>query len=63
MLGEFECPILSAAVRLEDNAYGAAIRQQIEATTKRRCSVRALLHWEGAAPRGSIALAGALVKD
>ena len=39
MLGEFEYLILSAAVRLENNAYGAAIRQQIETATKRRCSI------------------------
>ena len=42
MLGEFEYLILSAAVRLEDNAYGAAIRHEIETTTKRRCSIGAL---------------------
>jgi PadR family transcriptional regulator, regulatory protein PadR len=42
MLGEFEYLILSAAVRLEDKAYGAAIRQEIETATKRRCSIGAL---------------------
>ncbi|HKU27591.1 MAG TPA: PadR family transcriptional regulator [Candidatus Sulfotelmatobacter sp.] len=42
MLGEFEYLILSAAVRLADNAYGAAIRQEIEMVTKRRCSIGAL---------------------
>src|SRR6185437_15000917 len=42
MLGEFEYLILSAAVRLEDNAYGAAIRHEIETTTTRRCSIGAL---------------------
>jgi len=42
MLGEFEYLILSAAVRLENNAYGAAIRQEIETATKRRCSIGAL---------------------
>lgn len=42
MLGEFEYLILSAAVRLQDNAYGAAIRHEIEAAAKRRCSIGAL---------------------
>jgi PadR family transcriptional regulator, regulatory protein PadR len=42
MLGEFEYLILSAAVRLEENAYGAAIRQEIEAATGRRCSIGGL---------------------
>ena len=42
MLGEFEYFILTAAVRLGEAAYGAAIRQEIEATTGRRCSIGAL---------------------
>jgi DNA-binding PadR family transcriptional regulator len=42
MLGEFEFLLLSAAARLEDDAYGAAIRQEIERSTGRRCSVGAL---------------------
>jgi PadR family transcriptional regulator len=42
MLGEFEYLILTAASRLDDNAYGAAIRQQIEAATCERCSIGAL---------------------
>jgi len=42
MLGEFEYLILSAAVRLQENAYGAAIRQEIETASKRRCSIGAL---------------------
>jgi PadR family transcriptional regulator PadR len=42
MIGEFEYLILSAAERLGEEAYGAAIRQQIEAATKRRCSIGAL---------------------
>jgi PadR family transcriptional regulator PadR len=42
MLGEFEYLILTAAVRLGDEAYGAAIRQEIENTTERRCSIGAL---------------------
>jgi PadR family transcriptional regulator PadR len=42
MLGEFEYVILSAAARLGENAYGAAIRQEIEAATGRQCSIGAL---------------------
>jgi PadR family transcriptional regulator PadR len=42
MLGEFEYLLLTAAVRLGDDAYGAAIRQEIERTTERRCSIGAL---------------------
>ena len=42
MLGEFEYLLLTAAVRLGEDAYGAAIRQEIEGTTKRRCSIGAL---------------------
>ena len=42
MLGEFEYLILSAAARLEDKAYGAAIRQEIEDATGERCSIGAL---------------------
>jgi DNA-binding PadR family transcriptional regulator len=42
MLGEFEYLLLTAAARLGDGAYGAAIRQEIEATTQRRCSIGAL---------------------
>jgi PadR family transcriptional regulator, regulatory protein PadR len=42
MLGEFEYLLLTATVRLGDDAYGAAIRQEIEAITGRRCSVGAL---------------------
>jgi PadR family transcriptional regulator PadR len=42
MLGEFEYLLLTAAVRLGEDAYGAAIRQEIETTTKRRCSIGAL---------------------
>src|SRR5579871_1945365 len=42
MLGEFEYLLLSAAARLGEEAYGAAIRQEIEAATKRRCSIGAL---------------------
>ncbi len=42
MLGEFEYLLLTAAVRLGKDAYGAAIRQEIEAATGRRCSIGAL---------------------
>ena len=42
MLGEFEYLLLSAAARLADDAYGAAIRLDIEDSTGRRCSVGAL---------------------
>jgi len=42
MLGEFEYLLLTAAVRLGEDAYGAAIRQEIEQATKRRCSIGAL---------------------
>ena len=42
MLGEFEYLLLTAAARLGEDAYGAAIRQEIEATTERRCSIGAL---------------------
>jgi PadR family transcriptional regulator, regulatory protein PadR len=42
MLGEFEYLFLSAAARLGDNAYGAAIRLEIERAAKRKCSIGAL---------------------
>lgn len=42
MLGEFEYLLLSAASRLGEEAYGAAIRQEIESATGRRCSIGAL---------------------
>jgi PadR family transcriptional regulator PadR len=42
MIGEFEYLLLTAATRLGQDAYGAAIRQEIEATTGRRCSLGAL---------------------
>ena len=42
MLGEFEYLLLTAATRLGDSAYGASIRQEIETTTGRRCSIGAL---------------------
>jgi PadR family transcriptional regulator PadR len=42
MLGEFEYLLLTAAARLGDAAYGAAIRKEIEDVTRRRCSIGAL---------------------
>jgi DNA-binding PadR family transcriptional regulator len=42
MLGEFEYLLLTAASRLGDEAYGASIRQEIEQTTGRSCSIGAL---------------------
>lgn len=42
MLGEFEYLLLSATARLGEDAYGAAIRHEIENSTRRRCSLGAL---------------------
>lgn len=42
MLGEFEYLMLTAAARLGDEAYGAAIRQEIEDATGESCSIGAL---------------------
>ena len=42
MLGEFEYLVLTAAVQLAEDAYGAAIRREIESATERRCSIGAL---------------------
>lgn len=42
MLGEFEYLLLTATARLGEEAYGAAIRQEIERTTGRGCSIGAL---------------------
>jgi PadR family transcriptional regulator PadR len=42
MLGEFEYALITAAAGLGDNAYGAAIREEIEAATGRKCSIGAL---------------------
>ena len=42
MLGEFEYLMLTAAARLGDEAYGVAIRQEIETTTRQKCSMGAL---------------------
>jgi PadR family transcriptional regulator PadR len=42
MLGEFEYLLLSASARLGDEAYGAAIRMEIERAIDGPCSVGAL---------------------
>ena len=42
VLGEFEYLVLSAAARLEETAYGASIRRELEAVAERRCSTGAL---------------------
>jgi PadR family transcriptional regulator, regulatory protein PadR len=42
MLGEFEYLMITAAAALGDEAYGAAIREEIESTTGRKCSIGAL---------------------
>ena len=42
MLGEFEYLLLTAAARLGESAYGAAIREEIEAATGKPCSIGAL---------------------
>ena len=42
MLGEFEYLLITAAVRLGDEAYGASIRREVEKATGRRCSIGAL---------------------
>ena len=42
MLGEFEYLMITAAAGLGDKAYGAAIREEIERTTGRKCSIGAL---------------------
>lgn len=41
-IGQFEYLLLTAAARLGEEAYGAAIRQEIQGATKRRCSIGAL---------------------
>ena len=42
MLGEFEYLLLSATRRLSEGAYGAAIQQDVQSSTGRRCSTGAL---------------------
>jgi PadR family transcriptional regulator PadR len=41
-LGEFEQLVLMAVVRLDDDAYGATIRREIQARTGRRLSISAV---------------------
>ncbi len=42
MIGEFEYVLITAAAGIGENAYGAAIREEIESATGRRCSIGAL---------------------
>jgi DNA-binding PadR family transcriptional regulator len=42
MLGEFEYLLITAAARLGDQAYGAAIREEIQSATGRPCSIGGL---------------------
>jgi hypothetical protein len=42
MLGEFEYVLITAAAGLGDKAYGAAIREEIEAATCQKCSIGGL---------------------
>src|SRR5499425_2644839 len=42
MLGEFEYLLITAAAGLGEEAYGAAIREEIESATGQRCSIGAL---------------------
>ena len=42
MIGEFEYLLITAAARLGADAYGAAIREEVETATGRRCSLGAL---------------------
>lgn len=42
MLGEFEYLLITVTAGLEDRAYGAAIREEIELATGRKCSIGAL---------------------
>ena len=42
MLGEFEYLLITAASGLGDGAYGVSIREEIEKTTGRTCSLGAL---------------------
>jgi PadR family transcriptional regulator, regulatory protein PadR len=42
MLGEFEYVLITTAAGLGENAYGVAIRDEIEAAIQRKCSMGAL---------------------
>jgi PadR family transcriptional regulator, regulatory protein PadR len=72
MLGEFEYLLLSAAAKLGENAYGAAIRAETGKATGKVCSIGALYTtldrleakglietWMGAATRNAAAVPSA----
>jgi PadR family transcriptional regulator PadR len=42
MLGEFEYLLITTAAGLGDDAYGAAIREELESAAGRQCSIGAL---------------------
>jgi PadR family transcriptional regulator, regulatory protein PadR len=42
MLGEFEYLLITAAAGLGEEAYGVSIREEIQTTTGRKCSLGAL---------------------
>jgi PadR family transcriptional regulator PadR len=42
MLGEFEYVLITTAAGLGENAYGVAIRDEMEAAIQRKCSMGAL---------------------
>ena len=42
MLGEFEYLLITAAANLGEDAYGVSIREEIQTTTGRECSLGAL---------------------
>ncbi len=42
MVGVVECLMITTAAGLGEEAYGAAIREEIESTTVRKCSIGAL---------------------
>jgi PadR family transcriptional regulator, regulatory protein PadR len=42
MLGEFEYVLITTAAGLGEDAYGVAIREEIEAAIQRKCSMGAL---------------------
>jgi PadR family transcriptional regulator, regulatory protein PadR len=42
VLGEFEYLLITTAAGLGDEAYGAAIREELESTAGRKCSIGAL---------------------
>lgn len=42
MLGEFEYLLIASTIRLGEHAYGAAIREELQAASGRSCSIGAL---------------------